>query len=317
MKKIVIFGGGTGLSQILKGLKLFPVDVTAIVTVADNGRSTGKLRSDLNIPAVGDISKVLLSMANVDNDLIDLMNYRFTSGDGLKSHSIKNLMLAALLDQKGDFKSSIPLLVKLLNVKGNILPITEDNVSLVGVTKDGKEITGEEEITKDSRIIDHIKYDKEISVSNDIKRCIKNADLIIFSSGSLLTSISPNLIIDGIVDEINNSKAKKMYICNLVTQPGETDDFKASDHIKYLEKYLGKNSIDAIIANDAKISSYIAKKYSSLEQKDPVKLDVSALKKMGVDIISDKLWTIEDSVLRHDSLKTAYLVFSYLMKDHN
>lgn len=177
--------------------------------MADNGRSTGKLRNELNIPAVGDISKVLLSMANVDNDLIDLMNYRFENGNGLKSHSIKNLMLAALLDQKGDFKNSIPVLVKLLNVKGNILPITEDNVSLVGVTKDGKEILGEEEITKDSGIIDYIKYDKEISVSNDIKKSIKNADLIIFSSGSLLTSISPNLIIDGIVNEINESKAKK------------------------------------------------------------------------------------------------------------
>lgn len=106
-----------------------------------------------------------------------------------------------------------------------------------------------------------------------------------------------------------------MYICNLVTQPGETDDFKVSDHIEYLEKYLGKGCIDAVIANDAKISSYIAKKYSSLEQKDPVKLDSTKLRKMGVEIISDKLWTIEDSVLRHDSLKTAYLVFSYLMKD--
>ena len=315
MKKVVIFGGGTGLSQILKGLKLFPVDVTAIVTVADNGRSTGKLRDELNIPAVGDISKVLLSMANVDNDLLELMNYRFKQGDSLKTHSIKNLMLAALLDIKGDFKSSIPLLARMLNVNGSILPITEENVNLVGVTKDGKEIIGEEEITKDSRKIDYIKYDKKINVSQDIKRSIKQADLIIFSSGSLLTSISPNLVIDGIVDLINESSAKKMYICNLVTQPGETDDFKVSDHIKYLEKYLGKGNIDVVIANDAKISSYITKKYSSLEQKDPVKLDSNSLKKMNIDVISDKLWTVEDSVLRHDSLKTAYLIFSYLMRN--
>lgn len=313
MKKVVIFGGGTGLSQILKGLKLFPVDVTAIVTVADNGRSTGKLREELNIPAVGDISKVLLSMANVDEDIKELMNYRFTSDSELKSHSIKNLMLAALLNIKGDFKSSIPVLANMLDIKGNVLPITEENVNLIGITKNGERIIGEENITKDSAIIDRVIYDKEIEVSSEIKKVIKDADLIIFSSGSLLTSITPNLIITGIVDAINSSNAKKMYICNLVTQPGETDNFKVSDHIKYLEKYLGVGSMDCVIANNSKISSYIAKKYSSLEQKDPVLIDDNNIKRMNVELISDKLWKIEDNVLRHDSLKTAYLIFSYLM----
>lgn len=316
MKKVVIFGGGTGLSQILKGLKLFPVDVTAVVTVADNGRSTGKLRSELNIPAVGDISKVLLSMANVDKDLESLLNYRFENGAGLEQHSIKNLMLAALLDIKGDFKNSIPVISNLLNIKGRVLPITEENVNLVGITKSGSRIVGEEEITKDPSVIDRIEYDKEIKISSDVKKAIKEADLIIFSSGSLLTSISPNLCINGIVEEILNSKANKMYVCNLVTQPGETDDFKVSDHIKYLEKYLGAGSINAVIANDAKISSYIAKKYASLEQKDPVKLDELALRRMNVEVIKDKLWTIEDNVLRHDSLKCAYLIFSYLMNNN-
>lgn len=313
MKKVLIFGGGTGLSQILKGLKLFPLDVTAIVTVADNGKSTGKLRKELNIPAVGDISKVLLSMANVDTSIIDLMNYRFNKGTELESHSIKNLMLAALLDIKGNFKNSLPILTKFLNIKGSVIPITEENVSLVGITKDGRKIIGEEEITHDSSIVEKVQYNKKIKLSDDVRKAIKNADLIIFSSGSLLTSISPNLVIDGIVDAINESKAKKMYICNLVTQPGETDGFKVSDHIKYLEKYLGSGSIDAVIANNAKISSYITKKYSSKEQKDPVMLDEKAIKKMNIELISDKLWKVEDNVLRHDSLKTAYLIFSYLM----
>lgn len=315
MKKVVIFGGGTGLSQILKGLKLFPVDVTAIVTVADNGRSTGKLRKDLNIPAVGDISKVLLSMSNATDEVKELMNYRFKGNSELETHSIKNLILAALLDIKGDFKGSIPVLIRMLDIKGNVLPITEENVNLIGVTKDGKEIVGEESITKSSSIIERVKYDKEIPVSNDIKKALKEADLIIFSSGSLLTSISPNLVIEGITKEIKESKAKKLYVCNLVTQPGETDDFKVSDHIKYLEKYLGQNTIDAVIANDSKISSYIAKKYASLEQKDPVKLDESTLKKMNIEVIKDKIWKVEDNVLRHDSLKTAYLIFSYLMQE--
>lgn len=313
MKKVVIFGGGTGLSQVLKGLKEFPVEVTAVVTVADNGRSTGKLRNELNIPAVGDITKVLLSMANTDSDMVELMNYRFEKGSELESHSIKNLIMASLLEMKGDFKHSIPVMARMLNIKGTILPITEENVDLVGITKKGDEIVGEEQITKDSRKIVRVKYNKEVSLSKDINDAIKNADLIIFSSGSLLTSVVPNLLVKGIVDAINNSKAKKMYICNLVTQPGETDNYKVSDHIKYLENYLGKNSIDAVIANDAKISSYIAKKYSSLEQKDPVKVDDSTLKKMGVEVIKDKLWRIENNVLRHDSLKLAYLIFSYIM----
>ena len=315
MKKVVIFGGGTGLSQLLKGLKEFPIDVTAVVTVADNGRSTGKLRNEFNIPAVGDITKVLLSMSNVDDDIKELMNYRFEKGTELETHSIKNLIMTSLLEMKGDFKHSVPVMAKMLNIKGNVLPITEENVDLVGITKSGKEIVGEEELTKDSRKIVRVKYNKKISLSSDIKKSINNADLIVFSSGSLLTSVVPNLLVDGICDEINKAKAKKIYVCNLVTQPGETDNFKVSDHIKFIQKYLGKDSIDAVIANDSKMSSYIVKKYASLEQKDPVKIDELNLKKLHCKVIKDKTWKIEDGYLRHDALKTAYLIFSYLMDE--
>ena len=314
LKKVVIFGGGTGLSQILKGLKLFPVDVTAIVSVADNGKSTGKLRNELNIPAVGDISKVLLAMSNSSNDVKELMNYRF-SGNELEKHSIKNLILAALLQQTGSFKNSVPILAKMLEVNGTVLPITEENVNLVGITKKGEKIFGEEQITADSHKIVEVEYDKEVPISSSIERAIKNADLIIFSSGSLLTSITPNLIVKGLPEAINKSKAKKLYVCNLVTQPGETDKFKVSDHIKYIEKYLGPNSIDAVVANNGEISKYLAKKYATLEQKDPVKLDESKLEKMNVQVIADKIWTVENNVLRHDSLKTSYLIFSYIMNN--
>lgn len=127
MKKIVIFGGGSGLSQILKGLKLFPLDITAVVSVADNGASTGRLRKDFNIPAVGDISKVMLAMSNANTDLVNLLNYRFTKSKTLGNHSVKNLLLSALLDLKGNFNDSIPIMMNLLDIKGNILPLTEDN----------------------------------------------------------------------------------------------------------------------------------------------------------------------------------------------
>lgn len=314
MKKIVIFGGGSGLSQMLKGLKLFPIDITAVVSVSDNGGSTLRLRQDFNIPAVGDISKVLLAMSNINPDITNLMNYRFKHSKSLGNHSIKNLLLTALLEQKGTFAKAIPVLAELLDIEGQILPITEDNAELVGITEDNKKVYGETSITKTKKKIKKITYDKEVKANPDVLKAISEADLIIFSSGSLLTSILPNIIINDVVKSIKRSKVPKLYICNLVTQPGETDDYKVSDHIKVLEQYLGKNTIDIVLANNVDIPTKLAEKYATEEQKDPVQLDEYVLEKMNVRVIKDKIFTIEDGYLRHDTLKTAYLVFSILME---
>lgn len=313
MKKIVIFGGGSGLSQLLKGLKLFPIDVTAVVSVSDNGGSTGRVRKDYKIPAVGDISKVLLAMSDCDNEVRDLMNYRFTKSKTLGNHSIKNLLLTALLDLKGNFDASLPVLVKLLDIKGNVLPLTEDNVDLIGYTTEGKKLIGEAGITKAKKKIARITYSKDITVNPKVLDAVKKADLIIFSSGSLITSIIPHLLDKKLNNAIKSSKAKRMYICNLFTQPGETDDYKVSDHIKLLESYLGKNTIDVVVANNAKMHNNLVKKYENEEQKDQVMLDYDTLVNMNKQVIQDKLHKIEDNVYRHDSLKTAYLIFSYLM----
>lgn len=313
MKKVVIFGGGSGLSQLLKGLKLFPIEITAVVTVADNGASSGRLRKELKIPAVGDVSKVMLSMANVSDDLIDLMNYRFVKSKTLGNHSVKNLLLTALLDMKGSFDKAIPVLADILDLKGTVLPLTEDSINLVGITTDDKKIYGEEQITKCASKIDYVEYDKEFTVNPKVFSAVKSADLIIFSSGSLLTSIIPHLIDKELVNAINKAKAPKMYVCNLFTQPGETDDFSVYDHVAYLEKYLGKNSLDVVIANNTIISSKLASRYASEELKDPVIFDLSEFEGSNIHLIADKLFTIEDGYYRHDSLKTAYLIFSYLM----
>ena len=315
MKKIIIFGGGSGLSQMLRGLKLFPVDITAVVSVSDNGGSTLRLRKDFNIPAVGDISKVLMAMSNTDQDIVNLMNYRFKQSKSLGNHSIKNLLLTALLEQKGDFASAIPVLAKLLDIEGQILPITEDNAELVGITVDGKKVYGETSITKCKQKIKQIMYDKEVKVNPEVINAIGEADLIIFSSGSLLTSIIPNIIIPDVVKAIKKSKAPKLYICNLVTQPGETDDFKVSDHIKVLEQYLGNHTINMVLANNVEIPHELVLKYVTEEQKDPVLLDEEVLKKKNIKVIKDKIYTVEDGYLRHDTLKTAYLVFSVLMEN--
>lgn len=312
MKKVLIFGGGSGLSQLLKGLKLFPIDVTAVVSVSDNGGSTKRLRQDYNIPAVGDISKVILAMSDANNDIKELLDYRFTKSKTLGNHSLKNLILTALLDIKGDFARSLPIMTDLLDVKGTVLPLTEDNVNLVGITYDNKEIIGEVAISKNAKKIKRVKYSKRIKVNEEVIKKVNDADLIIFSSGSLITSIIPHLLSKELNNAINRSKAKVMYICNLFTQPGETEEFKVSDHINLLESYLGKHTIDIVMANNGKMDENLINIYEDKEQKDQVILDINNLK--NIKVIQDKLYIIENNCFRHDSLKTAYLIFSYLIK---
>ncbi len=314
MKKVVIFGGGSGMSQLLKGMIQFPMDITAVVSMSDNGTSTGRLREEFSIPAVGDITKVLMAMSTESKGVKDLFNYRFSNDSSIGNHSIKNLIMTALLEMKGDFAHSLPILCDLLDVKGKLLPITEDNVDLIGITKEGYEIIGEAEITESKREIVDLKYSKKVKVTPKVLEEIKKADLIIFSSGSLLTSISPHIIIPEIQEAVRNSKARKMYICNMLTQPGETDGFKVSDHIKYLEKYLGAGTINAVIANNSKIPQNMALLAKS-EGKDPVAIDTKALQNMDIEILEEKLFKVEEGYIRHNSLKTAYLIFSYLIED--
>lgn len=314
MKKVVIFGGGSGMSQLLKGMIQFPMDITAVVSMSDNGTSTGRLREEFSIPAVGDITKVLMAMSTESKGVKDLFNYRFSNDSSIGNHSIKNLIMTALLEMKGDFAHSLPILCDLLDVKGKLLPITEDNVDLIGITKEGYEIIGEAEITESKREIVDLKYSKKVKVTPKVLEEIKKADLIIFSSGSLLTSTSPHIIIPEIQEAVRNSKARKMYICNMLTQPGETDGFKVSDHIKYLEKYLGAGTINAVIANNSKIPQNMALLAKS-EGKDPVAIDTKALQNMDIEVLEEKLFKVEEGYIRHNSLKTAYLIFSYLIED--
>lgn len=315
MKKIVIFGGGTGLSQILKGLKLFPMDITAVVSVSDNGRSTGKLREELHIPAVGDITKVMLAMSNANEDIIDLMNYRFIKSKSLGNHSVKNLLLTALIDMKGSISSSLPILEEILGIKcGKILPLTETNVDLIALTESGKKIYGEEQISKYPDAIKRIEYNQPILVNPKVIEAVQQADLIIFSAGSLYTSIIPHLIDKNLVEIIKHSKAPKMYICNLFTQPNETEGYTVSDHINKINEYFGEPTIDVVIANNGQMDSKLVEKYRVSEQKDPVIIDEENLQKMGVSVLSDTLYLIENECYRHDALKVAYLVFRYLME---
>ena len=317
MKKVVIFGGGTGLSQILKGLKLFPVDITAVVNVSDDGRSSGALREIYDIPAVGDVSKVLLTSGNLSDEVIELLNYRVegTNPESDYGHSIKNLIFAALVDQYGSMDAATSVFCKIFGINASVLPLTEQNVNLVAKMSDGEIIKGEANITAAMKLIKSIKFDKKIKPNPKIIKAIEQAHLIIFAPGSLYTSIIPHLMVPEIVGGLDKSRAKKLYVCNLVTQPGETSDFSVSNHLVILNKYLRKNKLDAVIANKAKLSKKLTEKYQTREQKQPVIFDEVKLKEMNIKIIADKLYKIEDGTIRHDSLKTAYQIYAYLIGD--
>ncbi len=310
MKKVVVFGGGTGISNLLSGLKLFPLDVTTVIAVSDNGSSTGVLKEELDIPAVGDIGKVLLSMANVDSDFVDLLRYRFSKEGSLHNHPVRNIMLAALIDTKGSLTEATKYMAKILRVKGTVLPLTEEKVELVGIGE-GEEFFGEESVSQNVKNIEKLSYDHEIHIGQEIKDAIKEADLLIFSPGSLYTSILPHLLAKEVVKAIKHSKAPIMYVSNLVSQPGETDGYSVGDHIAVLNKYLDGRQVDVVVANSGDVDGKIRKKYLDMEGKTIVPLTGVE----GIEVIADDIFSIEEERIRHDALKTAYLIFSYMMRE--
>lgn len=313
-KKVVVFGGGTGISYLLRGLKDFPLDITAIITVSDNGRSTGKLREEFYTPAVGDIRKVLSNLSELPKEIKNIMEYRFDTYSDLDGHPLGNLVLTAILNQTKSLKTSIEYLSKLLDVKHKVLPLSEDYLTLMGETIDGKIIEGENQVTKSNQKYKRIFYKEKPHVEKEILIKIQEADLIILSMGSLYTSILPHLLCKEVDEEVRKSKAKVMYLCNAMTQPGETDNFGVSDHLKVLEQYLGKNRIDVVVASNTKIDPKILKKYETEEQKDPVLIDYEKIKEMNIELIEDNLLTIENNTVRHNSLKLSSIIFSYLMR---
>lgn len=312
-KKVVVLGGGTGMSTLLRGLKKFPIDITAVVSVCDDGKSTGRLREEFNIIAVGDIRKVLVSLSETEPLVKELLNYRFQTTSDLNGHTIGNLILTALTNITGNLSDGIESLSKVFNLKGKVLPLTEDNVTLVAEMQNGDIIEGEHHITESKEKIKKIFYKEEPVVNPFVIDSIKNADLVILSMGSLYTSILPNLICKDITHTLDKYNQKIMYVANMMTQPGETDEFKISDHIKVLNSYLGNKKIDVVVANDGKIETEIAKKYETLEEKDKVELDENETKQQHVQIIKNNYVTIEDEIIRHDTDKLALDIYSYLL----
>lgn len=313
-KKIVILCGGSGSASLLRGLKKFPVDITTVVTVADDGKSTGKLREDFDIPAIGDLNKVICNLSDSEPLLEKLLLYRYKNENYLKNHSVGNLLLTALIDIEGNLSKAVDDLAQVLNVKGTILPFTNDSVTLVAEMTDGTVVEGEHNITAAGKVIKELRYKEFVHVLPEVINAVLDADLIIYGIGSLYTSILPTILSDDMKNAIINSKAKKMYISNLMTQHGETDNFKVSDCVNTINKYMGGNYLDAVITSTSLIPENIKQKYKNQEDSDPMVADVDELKNMGLDVMSSDITVILDELVRHDSMKTAFQVFSYLMR---
>ena len=313
MKNVVVIGGGTGLSTLLRGLKLFPMNITAIVTVADDGSSTGRLRREFDMPAVGDLRNVMASLSDDETLAKDLLQYRFNTYSDLDKHALGNLVVTAMYNITGSLTESLKSLSKIFNIKGTVLPITEDKAILVAKTTEGEVIEGESKITKAGKHIKSIGYKNRVKVTPEVIEAVHNADLIIVGIGSLYTSIIPNLLPKEMKKALKEAKAKKMYICNIMSEHGETDDFNVSDCVRQINKYVDKDFIDVVLANKKKVPDEILELYK-VEEAKQIMLDKEEVKKMGVELIASDLLSIDNNQARHDYVKTALEVFTYLTK---
>jgi UPF0052 protein yvcK len=314
-KKIVIIGGGTGLSYLIRKLKEFPVQISAIITVADDGSSTGKLREEFSIPAVGDIRQVLYNMSTLPKETKDILEYRFKTYSDLNGHALGNLMLAAFYNKTNSLQDSISYMSKLFDINHKVLPISEDYLTLLAEDENGNVIEGEDNIGHTKNQIKKIYYKEKVKINKNVLQEIKEADLIVFSMGSLYTSLLPNLIVPELQKAIKMSDAKVLYVCNAVNEPGETKNYKVSDFLKTIEKHLGFKRLDAVIIGDNKtVSKEMLNRYLKEEGKELVKLDRKEVEKMGVEILNENIITTVDGTIKHDSFKLALVIFNYLMR---
>ncbi|MDD2752563.1 MAG: YvcK family protein [Candidatus Omnitrophica bacterium] len=309
--KIVALGGGTGLSMLLSGLKEFTSNITAIVTVADDGGSSGRLRQQFDILPPGDIRNCLVALADAPTLMRDLFQFRFDTNSELSGHSFGNLFITVMTRLTGDFEKAIKETSKVLALKGQVIPATLNNVTLVAKYKDGTSVEGENKIPLHNVPIENVSLKPATSqAAPEALKAIEEAQIIVLGPGSLYTSIIPNLLIKEITEAIVASEAIKVYVCNLMTQPGETENFRASEHIKGLIKHSHARIIDYCILNTAEIPQSILKRYA-LQNSYRVVNDRKNIENMGYRVIEDD-FVITDDVARHDSIKLAKIIFDFI-----
>ncbi len=298
--RIVTIGGGTGLSVVLRGLKEFDVELTAVVTVADDGGSSGRLRSDFAMPPPGDIRNCLVALADTEPLLERLLQFRFPTGEGLAGHSFGNLFLAAMTHIMGDFVSAIRETSRVLAVHGRVLPAVRDDVKLQAVLEDGSVVEGESNIPGTGKRIERVELcPRDVEPLPEVIQAIAEADAIVVGPGSLYTSVLPNLLVPGIAEALANSPAKKIFVCNVMTQPGETDSFSAAHHVEVIYQHVAKRLFDYIIVNGASLPNEALEKYQA-QHSYPVLVDMEALHKLGLRVIA-RDFVHYATYARHDS----------------
>lgn len=312
VKKILAVGGGTGLSTILRGLKEYPFYPVAVVTVTDDGGSSGKLRDELGIPPPGDLRNCIIALSESEEFLKDLFQYRFKEGETLQGHSIGNLIIAGSIKLKDSLIYGITKLEESLNLSGKVLPVSESIITLKGEFEDGDVALGETNIRNKSKKIKNISLEPFYAKpAFEVLYEIETSEIIIIGPGSLYTSIIPPLLFPPVVESIKKSKAKKIYILNLMTERGETDGFSASMHVEKIYEYTGKNIFDYIVVNVGKIGEYYLNKYQKVGSY-PVQVDEENLRKLGLKIIKGNFVMVENGYLRHDPVKIRDVIKSIL-----
>ncbi len=299
---IVALGGGTGLSSLLSGLKSFTRNITAVVTVTDEGGSSGRLRDEWGVLPPGDIRNCLVALAEDDNELRQILDFRFNQGE-LKGHSLGNLILLALTEISGDFRLGVEKINNLLAIRGRVFPVTTESVSIYGKKQNGDIVIGELGITKNgSELQDLWLEPKNAKPVKEVIRSVQEAELIVLGPGSLFTSVLPNLMIAGITEEISRMKLPTVYVANLMTQPGETDGFTVTDHVNWIERYLGSVP-DFIVVNNGVIPEIILANYSE-QGAFPLYLspsEIRSLENRGCSVVESSLYSVTDgAILRHN-----------------
>ncbi|MEG0842805.1 MAG: YvcK family protein [Romboutsia sp.] len=321
--KVVVIGGGTGQSIFLRGLKHYTQNITAIVTVADDGGGSGVLREDLGMLPPGDIRNCLLALANIEPTMSEVMQYRFTEG-ALKGQSFGNLFLAAMNGLYGNFETAIYKMSEIFAITGRVLPVTLEDVNLIATLENKNLVKGE------SRIGDAVKSQMSpiekicLEPSNakpldDVINSINNADIIIMGPGSLYTSIIPNLLVEGVVDSIKKSNATKVYIANIMTQPGETDKYNVLDHVNAILKHANSNIIDYVISNNEVMPGHVFDLYKK-DGSEQVLLDKNQQEKlevMGITAIEDNLIEIKKHYIRHDAKHISNIAINLALSHNN
>lgn len=294
--RIVALGGGTGLSALLHGLKRYTradsdsrVEITAVVTVTDDGGSSGRLRRDFEMLPPGDIRNCMVALSEDEALLSRLFQYRFTGGRGLKGHSFGNLFLTAMTHITGDFHEAIKASSEILRIDGVIYPSTRQNVSLEAMLADGTTVKGESRISKSKARVERIRlHPRECEPLKETLDAIAAADLITVGPGSLFTSVVPNLLVGGVADAVRKSRGVKAYFVNLMWQPGETMRFTASDHVRAIMRHGGEGLIDYAVVNVKPVPKSLRKRYAQ-EEALPVEVDFAELGSMGIEIVMGNL----------------------------